>query len=670
MPLKKPRMSKRIPLARQKKMAKRIAKLRTQKRRDAKKNPQGRKKLKKEPGIPNLYPFKEELLEKIEAHNVRLAEERQRKKDARNQKINEARNMGSVLAAAAQRERDYEASKESGDVAASRDRRDLSMRQYHKLFSNVVQSADVVLEILDARDPLGCRCYEAEKVVVADPKKRLVLILNKIDLVPKEVVSKWVKHLRDEFPTIAFRCATEHAGGGGGPRPKGHAATPDSKSKGVIECVGGAALLHLLKNYCRSGGRALQNPTPGETAAAPDADSAIKPAGKKGPKLGITVGVIGFPNVGKSSLINSLKRARAVGVSAMPGYTKEISEIKLDKDISLLDSPGIVFGVGKEGGTPPTQAEMALCGVLSETQVDDPQEAVKLMIERCGNDQPIRERYSLPPNPAASAGFDGDAIRQLLFDVAKRRNMLMRGGVPDIVKAAREIIKSWTSGKIKYWCEAPERREGVHVSASIVSELAPGLDWAKLDELALEPMPEPEPEDDREVIGERIDEIEGAKVEGEKGVCYVDSDMESDEASGSEDDRGEEEGEGEGDEDGDEEEEEGEDYEEDEAEEEGEDDDEDEVSEVTPSTRSKSRTKSTSTTSTTTTTATTSTRTRANQSSKAPVQYEAGGGAQQLNKQRKLQMKKQAKKGRQSSKKPQSDEKPYDFNTDFYRQYW
>lgn len=57
----------------------------------------------------------------------------------------------------------------------------------------------------------------------------------------------------------------------------------------------------------------------------------------------ITVGVVGFPNVGKSSLINSLKRCRAVSVKNTPGSTTALQEIKLDKNVTLIDSPGIVL---------------------------------------------------------------------------------------------------------------------------------------------------------------------------------------------------------------------------------------------------------------------------------------------------------------------------------------
>ncbi|CAM9490099.1 unnamed protein product, partial [Ectocarpus sp. 13 AM-2016] len=125
-----------------------------------------------------------------------------------------------------------------------------------------------------------------------------------VDLVPKEVVAKWLKHLRRSFPAIAFKASTQE-NSSSIKQTKGSA---DKAADGMLNrsgAVGTEALMGVLKNYCRS----------------------------LNLKTAITVGVIGYPNVGKSSLINSLKRSKAVGVSATPGFTKSMQEIHLDKTV-------------------------------------------------------------------------------------------------------------------------------------------------------------------------------------------------------------------------------------------------------------------------------------------------------------------------------------------------
>ena len=86
----------------------------------------------------------------------------------------------------------------------------------------------------------------------------------------------------------------------------------------------GPRLLQLLKNYARN----------------------------RNLKTAITVGIVGFPNVGKSSLINSLKRSRSAAAWATPGMTKVSKEIVLDKHVKLIDSPGVVFAssLGENAG--------------------------------------------------------------------------------------------------------------------------------------------------------------------------------------------------------------------------------------------------------------------------------------------------------------------------------
>merc|ERR1719239_1255818 len=75
----------------------------------------------------------------------------------------------------------------------------------------VVSGSDVILQVLDARDPEGTRCSELEAMVRSEGR-RLVLVLNKADLVPRSNLQRWLNHLRKSLPTVAFKAAVQHNG--------------------------------------------------------------------------------------------------------------------------------------------------------------------------------------------------------------------------------------------------------------------------------------------------------------------------------------------------------------------------------------------------------------------------------------------------------------------------
>jgi len=157
--------------------------------------------------------------------------------------------------------------------------------------------------VLDARDPLGCRCTPLEEAVLQRMQgKRIIILLNKIDLVPRENAQRWLAYLRQYFPTLPFKASTQSQRQG----------LATSGGAGGAECYGAEQLLQLLKNYSRS----LNLKTAITVRAAASRACAVC-----GPTAGAQVGIVGYPNVGKSSVINSLKRARAVGVGATPGLT-------------------------------------------------------------------------------------------------------------------------------------------------------------------------------------------------------------------------------------------------------------------------------------------------------------------------------------------------------------
>lgn len=241
-----------------------------------------------------------------------------------------------------------------------------SLRAHAKSLRKVLMLSDVLLEVLDARDPLGTRSIQLEKDAVRQGKK-VLLILNKVDLVPRENVESWLKYLRRSWPTLPFKSSTQtqrnHLSSKG--------ANADS-SKGVDGSSNASStqpLMHLLKNYAR------YTTTSSNSTSGPSTAPSVKSLAS------ITVGVIGFPNVGKSSLINTLKRSKACGVAPTPGYTKDVQEIALEKGLKVLDCPGVV--VDSPGDDPNAAAARVLRNAVKVEQVADPLGPIGIILQRC-----------------------------------------------------------------------------------------------------------------------------------------------------------------------------------------------------------------------------------------------------------------------------------------------
>ncbi|CAG8732274.1 7096_t:CDS:2, partial [Cetraspora pellucida] len=378
----------------------------------------------KSPGIPSLWPFKNQLLNEIDQQKRKIEDEKQRQKKARNALFNKNRNLNfsSLAEDASKRDVAFESdpnnAKEVEDEtstaidAVAIGHKDNSHKTYYKEFQKVIEAADVILEILDARDPLGYRTKQIEKMID--------------DLVPRENVMQWLEDLRKEYPTVAFRSSTQTQR-----NSLGHASTStisDNNLQHCSECLGADALINLLKNYSRS----------------------------YNIKTSIAVGVIGYPNVGKSSVINSLKRSKVCGVGATPGLTKHAQEIHLDKNIKLLDSPGIVFARNQGDDK---YSEILLKNCVKIELSDNTISPVVLIVFRYSPQQ-LMNKYNVPMFKDAN---------DFLIHVARQRGKLKRGGIPDIEATARIVLQDWNSGKISYYTMPPTSTEDpIAVDSKIV----------------------------------------------------------------------------------------------------------------------------------------------------------------------------------------------------------
>lgn len=380
--------------------------------------------------------------------------------------------MGALLASARARAAEYENAEDdeddemdedaseggvdinSNDFAPSKfpQSHESSRRAYDKVFKSVLSSADIILYVLDARDPNGTRSREVERQIMAADggSKRLILILNKIDLVPPPVLKAWLVHLRRSFPALPLRAS----------HPAPNARTFDHKA--LTQKATSETLLRALKTYAHA----------------------------QQLKRSISVGVIGYPNVGKSSVINSLisclsgssSSRSACPTGAEAGITTSLREVKLDNKLKLLDSPGIVFPSSSSGsvvdGQAPTQAHLALLSALPPKQITDPIPAISLLLQRPAILPSLLKTYDIPA--LLSEPANGDQSTDFLVQVARKRGRLGKGGVPNLTSAAMSVLSDWRDGRIQGWVDAPSaQQQDGDGDGNVVGEKKVVGEWAR-----------------------------------------------------------------------------------------------------------------------------------------------------------------------------------------------
>ena len=261
-----------------------------------------------------------------------------------------------------------------------------SRRVWNELYK-VIDSSDVVVQVLDARDPMGTRCYQVEKYMKKEkPHKHLMFVLNKVDLIPVWVTQRWVAILSSEYPTMAF-----------------HASITNPFGKG--------AMITLLRQFAKL----------------------------HSDKKQISVGFIGYPNVGKSSIINTLKAKKVCKVAPLAGETKVWQYISLMRRIYLVDCPGVVY---PSAATP---TECVLKGVVRIENVKNPEDYISAMLERVKTDY-IKMTYSL---------ISWTGAEDFLEQIARKSGRLLKGGEPDFSTVAKMVLNDFQRGKIPYFIKPP-----------------------------------------------------------------------------------------------------------------------------------------------------------------------------------------------------------------------
>lgn len=262
-----------------------------------------------------------------------------------------------------------------------------SKRIYNELFK-VIDSSDVLLQVVDVRDPMGTRSSYLENYLKKEkPFKHLVIILNKCDLVPVAVTKAWIRILSKEYPTLSFRASTTNPFGKGD-------------------------LIGLFRQF----------------------------SSLHSDKKQISIGVVGYPNVGKSSLINALKSKKVCDVAPIAGETKVWQYISLMKGINLIDCPGVVHPQNE------SDTEIVLKNVVRIENIQEPESHIPELLRRV-DEKFVKKHYNLE-------GWTNHI--DFLEQIANRTGKLLKGGLPNTNATARMVLTDWLRGRLPYYVKPPK----------------------------------------------------------------------------------------------------------------------------------------------------------------------------------------------------------------------
>jgi len=258
----------------------------------------------------------------------------------------------------------------------------MSMKDFWSIVEGVIEESDLVVEVLDARMPELTRNREAEELVKL-AKKPLILVMNKADLVPEKITKQHRQALDKIFPCVSV----------------------SSRERRGITFLK-RKIFEIVKKRSR----------PGEF---------------------LKVGVIGYPNTGKSSLINALAGRRRAKAGPKPGQTRGFQWVRVSKDMGLIDTPGIIPLTEED-----SEIKHALIGAMDPSKIDDP-EAVAREIVTIFLDSGIKrleEFYSIK--------IGDKEFEDIIEEIGKSRNMLKKGGKIDEKRVYFALINDWQRGKL------------------------------------------------------------------------------------------------------------------------------------------------------------------------------------------------------------------------------
>lgn len=308
----------------------------------------------------------------------------------------------------------------------------------------VVERCDLIVQIVDARNPLFFRSIDLEEYVndLSDPEtgleKRNLLLVNKADLLTKHQRTKWAEYFKAKNINYVFFSAAEANELIEKEREEAENNTVTEKVEVANDEADDIRILkieELEALFMRE---------------APEFEVTEEYPDRK-----LQIGLVGYPNVGKSSTINALVGSKKVSVSSTPGKTKHFQTIHLSPDVLLCDCPGLVFP-----NFAYTNGELVCNGVLPIDQLREHIPPVSLVTSRIPKFY-LEAVYGIHiPIQKIEDGGNGQypTARELLNAYARARGYMTQGfGSADEPRASRYILKDYVNGKLLFVNPPPKK---------------------------------------------------------------------------------------------------------------------------------------------------------------------------------------------------------------------
>ncbi|WZN59239.1 ribosome-binding GTPase [Chloropicon roscoffensis] len=306
----------------------------------------------------------------------------------------------------------------------------------------VLERSHVVAQVVDARNPLFYYCEDLESYASGmSPPRQTVLILNKADLLPLEHRKEWAAYFRTRGIRHCFFSA------------KLEDPNPYKRPQPGVEDVPGALVDEeaaeadpdVKVNSREEMILRLRDFAIGSLAEAGVPD----PRDRQQNPSRLSVGLVGYPNVGKSSTINALMGEKKTVVSSTPGKTKHFQTLNVSEEVCICDCPGLVFPRFAE-----SRSYMVVSGVLPIDKLsNDVRGPLDIVTSHFHKDY-LKSFYHVELENEEGRPAGRVSGRQLAEAYAVVRGLILMGGRADEMKSGRKILKDYIDGKLCY-CHPP-----------------------------------------------------------------------------------------------------------------------------------------------------------------------------------------------------------------------